>query len=97
MRFTLAHLSLCDAVEEGQVCTHQKPECIASPHQSDLVSHIHGGVSGWKLSLFISHHAQSCGKPCAPGYTLTEVQHQGVSCQVSEHVLLTLVLCFLLP
>lgn len=51
MQFTLAQLSMCDAIKEGQVYTHHKPECIASPHQAGLTSHIHGGASGWRLSL----------------------------------------------
>lgn len=50
-QFTLAQLSLCDAIKEGQVHTHHKPEGIASPHQADLTAHIHGGASGQRINL----------------------------------------------
>lgn len=39
MQFTLAQLSLCDAVKEGRVYTHHRPECIARPQQADLTSY----------------------------------------------------------
>lgn len=62
MQFTLAQLSLCDAIKEGQVYTHHKPECIASPHQADLTSHIRGGASGWRLFDWLNHTAPGAVK-----------------------------------